>query len=78
MARCVTCSLQRQQPHGLVATEYADVDLAAYDHVQRRTRSGRPTDMPSRADRNRARRLVHRDGMAWILSWPSRRMARRT
>ena len=45
-------------------------DIASYEPaVRRRDRSGTEHDMPSRADRNRLRRVAHVDQFAWLLCW---------
>lgn len=71
MSRCITCLLSSSDR--IIATDYDGPDFASVkaqmaEAVFRRERTSRPGDMPSRADRRRARRLAHTDGFAWILS----------
>ena len=80
-ARCITCALSRDGRN--IVTDFDGPDFASTDAITRRS-LGRPGDMPSRADRNRARRDHHVNGFAWILSRavadqraPSRPRARR-
>lgn len=65
--RCIACLLSTRER--TIATDFDGEDfIDNADDIRRRDRSGRPSDMPSRSDRNRARRLAHREGFAWILS----------
>ena len=67
--KCVTCRIC-QKGHVIGVDSIHVEDRRSYDPaVVRRDRGGGLNDMPSRADRNRLRRIAHVDLFAWLLCW---------
>jgi hypothetical protein len=66
-APCIVCRVCRRGHSIGIESNFVE-DRESYEPaVVRRDRNGGPNDMPSRADRNRLRRIAHVDLFAWLM-----------